>query len=196
VARSDDVRPETTPSVKFTYEDFLNFPDDGKRHEIIDGEHYVTPSPNTKHQRVGMKLSLLLASYLEADPVGAVFAAPFDVVFSDLDVVEPDLLYVSRERVNVLTEKHVRGSPDLVIEILSPGTRKTDEVTKRKLYERFDVVEYWVVDPELDLIKVYRRVDDRFVRVAELSAENTDVLTTPLLPNWSAALAGIFSSPM
>jgi Uma2 family endonuclease len=182
--------------VKFTYEDFLNFPDDGKRHEIINGEHYVTPSPNTKHQRVAMRLSLALAGYVDTHPLGEVFAAPFDVVFSDLDVVEPDLLYVSRDRANVLTEKHVRGSPDLVIEILSPGTRKTDEVTKRKLYERFDVLEYWVVDPELDAIKVYRRVDDRFVRVAELSAENKDVLTTPLLPNWSAALEGIFSSPM
>jgi hypothetical protein len=94
VARSDDVRPETTPSVKFTYEDFLNFPDDGKRHEIIDGEHYVTPSPNTKHQRVAMRLSLVLAGCLNAHPLGEVFAAPFDVVFSDLDVVEPDLLYV------------------------------------------------------------------------------------------------------
>ena len=86
------MKPVTAPSVKFTYEDFLNFPHDGKRHEIIDGDHYVTPSPNTKHQTVCLNLTVLLATYLKHHPIGAVFAAPFDVVFSDLDVVEPDLL--------------------------------------------------------------------------------------------------------
>jgi Uma2 family endonuclease len=189
------VRPETTPPAKLTYEDFLTFPDDGKRHEIIDGDHHVTPSPNTKHQAVSMNLTGALLAYLERQPLGFLFAAPFDVVFSDLNVVEPDLLYISRERMGVLTEKHVRGAPDLVIEILSPGTRKTDEVTKRELYERFDVREYWVVDPELDAIKVYRGVEGTFSRVAELSAEHGDLLTTPLLPEWSASLTKIFASP-
>ena len=152
--RGDEVRPAPTPSVKFTYEDLLNFQDDGKRHEIIDGEHFVTPSPNTKHQRIVGRLNLALGNYLEHHPIGEVFVAPFDVVFSDLDVVEPDLLYISRERAQVLTDQHVRGAPDLVVEILSPGTRKTDEVTKRKLYDRSGVQEYWVVDPELDVIGV------------------------------------------
>jgi len=98
--------------------------------------------------------------------------APFDVVFSDLDVVEPDLLYVSRERRHVVTEAHVQGPPDLVVEVLSPGTRKTDELTKRKPYERFGVAEYWVVDPELETIKIYRRepVGGAFARLAELQA--------------------------
>ena len=189
------MRPEPTPSVKFTYEDFLHFPDDGKRHEIIDGEHYVTPSPNTKHQAVSMNLTRAFILYLEQHRHGRLFAAPFDVVLSDLDVVEPDLLYISHERLQVLTSQHVRGAPDLAVEILSPGTRKTDEVTKRQLYERFGVGEYWVVDPELDTIKVYRRVQDAFVRVAELSAEHADMRTTPLLPNWSVSLSEVFASP-
>ncbi len=187
------MRPEAA-SGKFTYEDFLHFPDDGKRHEIIDGEHYVTPSPNTKHQRAATSLTGMLWAYLQEHPIGEVFGAPFDVVFSDLDVVEPDLLYISRERRGVLTDQHVRGAPDLVVEILSPSTRKTDEITKRKLYERFDVTEYWVVDPELDSIKVYRRVAGSFARVAELTAEDNDVLTSPLLPDWSAQLREIFST--
>src|SRR5207248_1360201 len=122
--------------------------DDGKRREIIDGQLYVTPSPNTKHQTASINLSGMLWTYLKMHPIGRVFAAPFDTVFSDFDVVEPDLLYISRERLSVLTEKHVRGAPDLVVEILSPGTRRTDEKIKRKLYERFDVLEYWIVDPE------------------------------------------------
>jgi Uma2 family endonuclease len=194
--RGDEVKPATAPSVKFTYEDFLNFPDDGKRHEIIDGEHFVTPSPNTKHQAVSMNLAALLWTYLKEHPIGAVFAAPFDVVFSDFDVVEPDVLYISRERAGVLTEKHMRGAPDLVVEILSPGTRKTDEVTKRRLYERSDVNEYWVVDPDLDAIKIYRRVEGTFARVAELAAEAGDTLTTPLLPGFAVSLAAVFASPI
>jgi len=190
------MKAASAPSVKFTYEDFVNFPDDGKRHEIIDGEHYVTPSPNTKHQCVVGSLHLALGNYLETHPIGAIFVAPFDVVFSDLDVVEPDLLYVSRERAGVLTDQNVRGAPDVVVEILSPGTRRIDETIKRKLYERSDVKEYWVVDPELDAIKVYRRVAEGFARVAELSAEAGDTLTTPLLPGFSVALEKVFASPM
>ena len=118
------------------------------------------------------------------------------VKFTYLDVVEPDLLYISRERRDVLTDKHVRGVPDLAVEILSPGTRKTDEVVKPKLYERFGVREYWVVDPELDTIEIYRQVEGAFVRVAKVNVEHADVLTTPLLPNWSVALTKIFSSPI
>jgi Uma2 family endonuclease len=189
------VRPPATPSVKFTYDDFLHFPDDGKRHEIIDGEHYVTPSPGTKHQDVSACLTARLWAHLKQHPIGRVYAAPFDVVFSDLDVVEPDLLYISHERGHVLTSQHVRGAPDLVVEILSPGTRKTDEVEKHQLYERFGVGEYWVIDPELDTIKVYRRVDEAFVPAAALSAEHEDVLTTPLLLGFSVKVAEIFESP-
>ena len=189
------MKPVTAPCAKFTYEDVLNFPNDGKRHEIIDGDHYVTPSPNTKHQVVSMNLTRVFIFYLEHQRVGQLFAAPFDVVFSDLDVVEPDLLYISRERAGILTDKHVHGSPDLVVEILSPGTRKTDEVTKRKLYERFDVGEYWVVDSELETIKVYRRDAGIFARAAELTAEAGDILTTPLLPEFSASSVDLFAMP-
>ena len=191
------MKPAPAPSPKFTYEDFVNFPDDGKRHEIIDGEHYVTPSPNTKHQRIVVNLTGLLYAHLTRHPHGHLFVAPFDIVFSDLDVVEPDVLYISRERAGVvLTDQHVRGAPDLVVEILSPSTRKTDELTKRKLYERFGVLEYWVVDPELDAIKIDRRIEGAFVRVSELSVEHDDVLTTPLLPELSVRLADVFASPI
>ena len=131
--------------IKLTYDDFLLFPDDGKRHELIDGEHYVTPSPNTKHQRVSGNLHFLMRAWLEEHPIGQVFYAPFDVVFSRFDVVEPDLLYVSNERMKeIVTAQHVTGAPDIVVEIGSPGTRKRDETIKRRLYERSGVSEYWV----------------------------------------------------
>jgi Uma2 family endonuclease len=123
-------------------------------------------------------------------------AAPFDVVFSNFDVVEPDLLYVSRERLAVLTKAHVRGAPDIVVEILSPGTRRTDELTKRTLYQRFGVQEYWLVDPEFDLVKVYRRVENAFAQPIVLTSEVGQALTTPLLPGWSAPLREVFKSPV
>ena len=196
MSRGDEVKSATPASVKFTYEDFLNFPDDGKRHEIIDGEHHVTPSPNTKHQTIVLNLAVAITAYLRAHPIGAAFVAPFDTVFSDLDIVEPDVLYISRERRSILTDQHVRGAPDLVVEVFSPGTRKTDEITKRKLYERFGVGEYWIVDPELETIKIYRQTEDGFVRAAEISSEHSDMLTTPLLPGFSASLAEVFAPPL
>ena len=179
--------------VKLTYDDFLLFPDDGKRHELIDGEHYVTASPNTKHQRVSGNLYWLIRTYLEAHQIGRLFYAPFDVVFSHFDVVEPDLLYMSNARAGeILTAQHVKGSPELLIEIGSPSTRGRDETIKRRLYERSAVDEYWVVDPDLDLVRVYRRTGDRFTRPMELSLEAEDVLTTPLLPGIELKLADIF----
>jgi Uma2 family endonuclease len=179
-------------STKLTYEDFLNFPDDGRRHELIDGEHYVTPSPNTRHQRLVGRLFDAIYGHLKVSPDGEVFLAPFDVVISNFDVVEPDLLVVAADQSDILTDKHVRGTPALVIEILSPGTRKTDEITKRRLYDRAGVREYWIVDPELDVVKVFRREPHGLARVAELSREAGENLTTPLLPGLAISLPELF----
>jgi Uma2 family endonuclease len=196
MAREEHVNLGPARSTKFTYDDYVNFPDDGKRHEIIDGEHYLTPSPNTKHQVVVGNLHLSIGAYLRGRPIGLVLLAPFDVVFSNFDVVEPDLLYISRARMDVLTKAHVRGAPDLVVEILSPGTRRKDALIKRKLYERFGVQEYWIVDPERDVVKIHRRTGDLFGSALELSAGQDEALTTPLLPDWSAPLREVFASPV
>lgn len=178
--------------VKFTYEDYLLFPNDGKRHEIIDGEHYVTPSPSTRHQRILGNLHLAFGNFLKQHKLGEVFVAPCDVVLSDLDVVEPDLLFVSSGRSSIVTEKNIQGPPDLAIEIFSESTRKTDEIIKRKLYERHGVTEYWIVDPELETVKVYRMTDRGYIRSAELSLESNNTLTTPLLPDLRISLSEIF----
>ena len=192
VPGNDDVRL-SSPGVKLTYDDFVLFPDDGKRHELIDGEHYVTPSPNRKHQKISGNLFLLIGTWLEQHPIGQIYFAPFDVIFTMFDVVEPDLIYVSNERAaRVLTDANVKGAPELVVEIGSEGTRGRDETIKRRLYERAGVSEYWVVDPEIDVVRVYRRGTDGFKRPIELTAEDNDVLTTPLLPGLSLPLARIF----
>ncbi len=192
VPGNDDVRLNS-PGVKLTYDDFVLFPDDGKRHELIDGEHFVTPSPTLKHQKVLGNLHLLIGNWLEQQPIGQIYCAPFDVVFSTFDVVEPDLLYMSNERAEaVLTEANVQGAPELVIEIGSPSTRQRDETIKRRLYERAGVSEYWFVDPEIDVVRVYRRNAEGFARPLELTAEAGDTLTTPLLSGLSLPLSRIF----
>jgi Uma2 family endonuclease len=180
-------------AVKLTYDDFVLFPDDGRRHELIEGAHYVTPSPNIRHQRISGNLHLLIRTWVESNPIGQIYYAPLDVVLSDIDVVEPDLLYFSNERAAaVLTPLNARGAPELVIEIGSKGTRKRDETIKKQLYARVGVSEYWIVDPEIDVIRVYRR-DDGFTRPRELSREAGDVLTTPLLPGLDLPLARVFA---
>src|SRR5262245_8807511 len=149
----------TGSGVKLTYDDFVRFPDDGKRHELIDGEHYVTPSPNLKHQAIVGNVHWLVRSCLERNPIGKVLVAPSDVLFSKFDVVEPDVIYLSTERAaQVLTPLNAQGVPNLVIEVGSPSTRKRDETIKRRLYERTGVSEYWVVDPDRDAVRVYLQV--------------------------------------
>ena len=111
---------------------------------------------------------------------------------SDTDVVEPDLLFIASEHTSIITAKHIMGVPDLVVEIISTGSRKTDEIIKRRLYEQFGVKEYWIIDPELESVKVYRMQDTGFIRVAELSVENGGALTTPLLPELTIPLSDIF----
>jgi Uma2 family endonuclease len=116
-------------------------------------------------------------------------------VFSNFDVVVPDLLYLSTARAEqVLTPNHARGTPDLVIEIGSKATRKRDATIKRRLYGRTGVSEYWLVDPEVDAIRIYRREGEQFGPPVELSREAADVLTTPLLPGLDLPLARIFAT--
>jgi Uma2 family endonuclease len=186
---SEEMKPT---GVKLTWDDYVLFPEDGMRHELIDGEHYVTPAPFLRHQEIVGRLHLAIGMYLMSHPIGRVFVAPLDVILSKFDVVEPDLLYVSNERAPELLKDWVRGAPDLVIEVGSESTRKRDETIKRALYERVGVIEYWIVDPEIDVVRIYRRADDRFGRPAEPSRRAGDVLTTELLPGLDIALDAIF----
>jgi Uma2 family endonuclease len=178
---------------KLTYRDFVKFPDDGKRHELIDGVHYVTPTPVSPHQIILGNLHFLIRLHLESHPGGRVFLSPLDVILSMFDVVEPDLLFISERRMAILTDKWIHGAPDLVVEIGSKSTRRRDEGVKLKLYERYDVTEYWVVDPDAEVIRVYRQRDKHLRRVEELSRAHDERLTSPLLPGMSLPLSRIFA---
>jgi len=178
---------------KLTYEDFRLFPDDGRRHELIDGEHAVTPSPNTRHQELSVRLTLALGNYLAAHPVGRLFHAPYDCVLSQFDVVEPDLLVVAADQLDIVTPENIRGVPALVVEILSPTTSRRDEQLKRDLYDRAGVREYWMLDPKRSTIAVSRREASGVLSiVATLSGSAGERLTSPLLPGFELPLAGLF----
>lgn len=186
---------DTSPhreGAKLTYMDLAQLPEDRMRHELIAGEHHVSPPPNLRHQAIAGRIYVSLVAHIEQAGGGDVYIAPTGVLLSDEDVVEPDVLYVSTQRHDILTEQWVRGAPDLVVEVGSPSTRRRDERDKLRLYERFGVLEYWLADPDLDALKVYRRVEGRLVRVAEPSLDNQDTLTTPLLPGLQVSLSKIF----
>lgn len=179
---------------KLTYDDLRDFPDDLLRREIIDGDLYVTAAPNVRHQEILGRLHLAFGVHLEAHPdLGRVFFAPFDVVFSKYDVVEPDLVFVAGDQVDILNLKNASGAPALVVEVLSPSTRRTDEKIKKGLFDRAGVREYWIVDPELDTVKVFRRDEaGPLARVAELAAEDRARLSTPVVPGLAIALDHLF----
>ena len=149
--------PTAHRDTRLTYDDFVRFPDDGMRHELIDGAHYVTPSPVLRHQKLLGRLYLAIANFLEErSEVGQVLLSPLDTVFSPWDVVEPDLVFVAGDQLEILTEPNIQGAPALVVEILSPGTRKRDLGIKRDLFDRGGVREYWVIDPKACDVTVYR----------------------------------------
>ncbi len=177
---------------KLTYDDYARIPDDGQRHEIIDGEHYVSPAPFTPHQGLSIELGSRLHLFVKRHRLGRVFAAPCDVVLSKHDIVQPDLMFISNPRASIITEKNVQGAPDLIIEILSEGTRRLDETVKLELYDRYGVLEYWTFNTSKQVAQVYRRTLQDLRLVAELSAEGGDVLSTPLLPGIEISLAEIF----
>lgn len=177
--------PQT--STKLTYEDFLLLPDDGRRHEIIDGEHCVSPSPNTQHQRISKRFTAALLA-CESAGAGELFYAPYDVVLSIFDVVQPDLLFITPARAHIVHDQHAEGAPDLVIEILSDSNRQYDEQVKYKTYERLGVGEYWIADPSEKTVRIFRRIGERFASIAV-----GDTLTTPLLPNFELRVRDLFA---
>jgi len=152
-------------TTKLTYHDYLLLPDDGKRYEIIDGDLFVTPSPVTRHQLIVGRFLHNMMTYLETHPVGAVFTAPYDVVLSDTDIVEPDLLLVLHNGRAKITEKNVQGPPDMILEVLSPGTAARDRDLKRKRYERFGVQEYWLIDPDENTLEILALKGGQYVQV-------------------------------
>lgn len=178
---------------RLTYNDYVLFADDGMRHEIVAGEHLVTTAPLVRHQKLVVRLTLLLGRFIEEHRLGHLLVAPTDVVLSLYDVVQPDLLFISNDRAFILQEKNVQGAPDLIIEILSEATRGLDTGAKHHTtYEHFGVQEYWLVDPHRQSVEVWTRTGESFCS-KPTDSEKEDSLTTPLLPGLEIIVAEIFS---
>ncbi|MGH2732542.1 MAG: Uma2 family endonuclease [Actinomycetota bacterium] len=151
----------TQPKTIYTYADLETFPEDNLRREIIDGELIVTASPVVQHQRVVVAFIMAFGQYARQHG-GEVLPAPMDVFFDDVNVVEPDVLFVRADHLERVEKKFIRSAPDIVVEVSSPSTRRLELVRKRNLYERFGVAEYWYVDLEADRLEVYRLAEGRY----------------------------------
>ncbi len=176
----------------FTYEDLLHTPDDGKRYEVLEGVLSVSPAPSVQHQRLVKRLQRLLMRAEEAG-AGEWFPAPLDVVLSQHNVVEPDLLFVAQGRLGIVTADNVQGAPDLVVEIISAGSRKRDVITKQHMYERHGVPFYWLVDPEEETLRVLELKDGAYGEPIALKAGQQ--LGCALFPGITQAVAELFAEP-
>jgi Uma2 family endonuclease len=172
-----------------TIADLDSMPEDGNRYELIEGELFVSCAPSLTHQEVVANVIFALKQYLRENPVGKVWPGP-GVIFSDFSGVIPDVIYISNERLTeIATGARVSGAPDLIIEILSPGleNERRDRHSKRQLYRKYGVKEYWIVDQQKKAIQVYRTSKLRLV--ANLGRR--DEITTPLLPGFSCSVKEI-----
>jgi len=179
----------TTEKKKYTYADYLKTPDD-ERYELIEGELLMTPSPVMRHQRISRKMLIALDNHVTDNDLGEVFDAPSDVYLDNENVVQPDILFVSKERFDIISEKNIQGTPDLVIEIISESTAYRDLVQKKKLYARFGVKEYWIVIPEESSVDIFTLKDNAFVLHKSYGKE--DILQSPLLKKLKIELKKIF----
>jgi Uma2 family endonuclease len=176
---------------KYTYEDYCQLPEK-VRAEVLDGELLMSPSPFRKHQEISREIEFRLCQWVETHPLGKVYNAPFDVVLSQYDIVQPDLLYISNERRSILTEANVQGAPDFVIEILSSGDKKRDTIKKKGIYEKYGVKEYWIVDPDTETISVFILEGEAFQEKGIY--KRGQVIESFLLPGFTLVLEDVFKS--
>ena len=179
---------------RLTYDEFQALPRDGsKLIELIEGEVFMTQSPKTNHQMAAGNLYFALRKFCDEHGLGRVFFAPYDVVFSKWTALEPDLLFIRKERLSIVTEANVAGVPDLVIEILSPSNKAYDRETKHRVYEEAGIPEVWYVDPEKRTVEILNvGADKRYVVTAELSGNAA--IVSKVLPGLSLTLSEVFAS--
>jgi Uma2 family endonuclease len=173
-----------------TYSEYRSLPDDGKRYELMEGDLFVSLAPSTRHQTVSRRLQFALMQALEVPGLAQIFNAPVDVIFEPTSVVQPDIVIVGAARQSIITARALEGVPDVVVEILSPGSHDRDEHLKRRLYERFAVPEYWVVDPDHGLLIVHRHDGAGYGIRARY--DRASVLECPEFPTLRAPLGEIF----
>lgn len=187
-----ETAPQYIPrELRLTYDDYCRIPCT-ERYELIGGAlRKMTPAPSVFHQEISKRLGRLLVEWIEDRNLGKVYHAPIDVVLSQYDVVQPDLLYVSQERLGIIQKANIQGAPDLVVEILSPHTVEWDRETKRPVYARYGVREMWLVDPDGRSIEVAVH-DGRELATSQVYSPGA-TMTNNLLAGFTLAVDKLFS---
>lgn len=155
-----------------TYQDYLTFPDgDGIKKEIIEGELFMSPAPALEHQIISKELFLILNNFIRKNFLGEVFYAPCDVILSNINVMQPDILFISTDNFQILTELNIKGAPDLIVEIISPSSRDIDRIYKKSVYQKYGVKEYWLVDPNEETVEIWVLKNKNFQLACRASKE-------------------------
>src|SRR3989304_1045286 len=182
--------PIVVEKKKYTYEDYLKIPDDKGRYELVNGELLMTPSPIPNHQRISGKLEFVVRKFVTENNLGEVFYAPCDVYLDDENVVQPDILFISKERLDIIGDKNIQSAPDIVIEIISENSVYRDMVQKKRLYARFGVKQYWIVIPEEREVEVYILKGEAYQLYKTYT--KVDILESPSLKGLKIRLKEIF----
>ena len=164
------------PAIRFTYDDYQSLPESmEKRYELLDGEIKMVPAPTTRHQFISRNLEFILHAFVKQHALGELLYAPVDVVFGagdEREVAQPDIIFIRRDRRAIIAEAEVQGPPDLIVEVLSPGTEARDRGYKMHLYGRYGVQEYWIVDPTAETLRQLRIVEGRYRCVCQCGKED------------------------
>ena len=174
---------------KYTYKDYAGLPE-GSPYRLIGGDLIMVPASTPYHQRILRRIGFLILQHAEKNDLGEVLYSPIDVYFGEEDTFQPDIIFISKERSEIIGETKIEGVPDLIIEILSPSSAYYDLGRKYRVYEKAGVIEYWIVHPEKKGIDVYINRDDRFQLIQ--AAEEMGIVKSELLKGFEVELAKVF----
>jgi len=174
-----------------TYLDYVKLtPPDNGNFELLNGQIYFMSSPKPSHQRISLRLSYFLAACVIPNNLGEIFTAPMDVVFTEYDTFQPDLLFITKERLNIIGENKIEGSPDLVVEILSPSNDANEMSYKRHIYESKGVKEYWLINVEKQMLTLYKQIDNELRWQKDI--QKNEVLKSEIIQGFELELSNIF----
>ncbi|MEW5786191.1 MAG: Uma2 family endonuclease [Bacillota bacterium] len=172
-----------------TYEDYRKLPE-GAPYQLVGGELVLTPAPGTYHEIISFNLGLALGKFAVSHQLGRVLFAPIDVYLNETETYQPDIIFIARERIEIIEPARINGAPDLVVEILSPATAYYDLRKKYKVYERSGVREYWIIDPEEKSAQIFLLKEGKFALDQEAATQG--IVTSHVIEGFAVSLETIF----
>lgn len=185
----DDWKNSILDKDVYTRKDYEKLPE-GAPYQLIGGKLIMTPAPEVQHQRVSRDVGFKLHEFIKKNGLGEVFLAPIDVQLSEHDVYQPDIVFIHKDRLDVIGRKKIEAAPDIVMEILSPSTGYYDLKTKYDSYEQAGVKEYWIIDHHRKKVDVYQNKNGKF-QLHNESGDSEEVVSA-ILPEFSISLAELF----